>query len=78
MVDLSEVEDNDYQKRILAMLQRHQQMWSGQLGEIKEVSQGIQLKPGTRQICQQACRAGPRRTEIIEEHVTKILAAEFI
>lgn len=45
MVDLSDIEDDDNRKRILHMLQRHEQMWSGYLGEIEGVSHRIELTP---------------------------------
>lgn len=49
-VDLSNIDNEDYQKQIITMLKCNEQMWSGHLGEIKEVSHRIYLKPGTHPI----------------------------
>lgn len=53
MFDRSEIEDDDYRKRILDMLQHHEQIWSGDLEEMKGVSHRIDIKPDTHPACQQ-------------------------
>lgn len=59
MVDLCDIEDEAYRTQILAMLELHEQMWPGNLGEIEGVSHRIELKMDTRVIRQQPYRAGP-------------------
>lgn len=44
MVDLS---DTDNRNQNIAMLKRHERMWSGHFGEIKVASHRIKLEPGT-------------------------------
>lgn len=66
MVNLSDIEDQAYRRRILAMLELHEQMWLGHVVEIKGVSHRIEFKQGSRPIPQEPYRAGPQLHELIE------------
>ena len=59
-VDLSHIEDEKLKKKIMDMLERHQSMWDGHLGEIKATAHRIALKPNSRPIRQQPYHAGPK------------------
>lgn len=53
MFDISYIEEDDYRKWILAILQRREHIWSAHLDEIKCVPHRIALKLVTRPISQQ-------------------------
>lgn len=77
-VYLSDVKDQFTKKLITSILEKHQDMLSGQLGTIKGPPHRIDADPGTRPIKQLPYRSGPKRRQLIDEHVDKTLAAEFI
>lgn len=60
------------------MLERHQDMWAGQLWIIKCPPHRNDVKPGKPPINQPLYRAGPSRRELIDEHVEKMHVAEVI
>lgn len=78
MVDLSDIDDETFVKHVRAMLERQEKIWSGHLGEIRVVEHQIDLKPGTRPLCQQTYINRLQRCEIIEEPVDKMLSADVI
>ena len=70
---MSHIEDEKLKKKIMDMLERHQSMWDGHLGEIKAAARRIALKPNSRPIRQQPYRAGPKSREILDQHIQKQL-----
>ena len=55
------------------MLEQHQSIWDGHLGEIKATAHRIALKPNSGPIRQQPYRAGPKSREILDQHIQKQL-----
>ena len=51
---------------IRKMIQRHESMWNGALGEISTAEHRIDLTPGARPQHSQPYRAGPKQTELEE------------
>lgn len=78
MIDFSDIKDEMYGKQVLFILELHEKMCSGHLGEINVLAHRIKLKPGTRPPRQHPYSAGTLRRELIEENVNKMLAAKDI
>lgn len=78
MVDDSDFEEEKYRMQVLLMLAHYVNMWSGHLGEIKGVADRIELKSGTHPLRQTPYRACPKRYELIEEHVNKMISGGVI
>ena len=55
------------------ILERHQSMWDGNLGEIKATAHRIALKPNSRSIRQQPYSAGAKSREILDQQIQKQL-----
>ena len=59
-VNLDDIGDADLRKRVIEMLETHQDMWtSGRLGEISATEHRIDLEPGTKPIRSMPYREGP-------------------
>ena len=76
-VDLSHV-PKDYAERFRKMLEKHDDMWSGHLGEITTVQHHIDLKPGARPIYQKPRRTGLSARKFVGEEVDRMLKAKVI
>lgn len=66
------------QKARSGIPERQQDMWATQLGIINGPPYFIDVNAGTQPIKQSPYRAGPQRRKLIDEHVVKMLATEFI
>jgi len=75
---LTNLRDPTLKSEILAMLERHSQMWSGKLGEIAATEHRIRLKPNTDPIRQTPYRAGHQNRKLINEQVESMLKAGVI
>ena len=53
-------------------------MLQGQIGQIKETSDHIDLVPSARSQRQQPYQAGPKKRKLIEEYINELLEANFI
>lgn len=78
MADLLHIDDDDYRKRILVMLKRHEHMWSGHIREIKGTSHRIDMEPVTCPILQHPYCYGKQRGQLIEDHVKRMFTVEVI
>jgi hypothetical protein len=56
------------------MLEPHQSMWDGHLGEITATQHRIDLIPGAKPVHSQPYRAGTRAREIEKAEIEKMLA----
>lgn len=70
--------DETYHPEIRTMQQKHESMWSGQLGEINVTKYSISLRPRTRPFKSAPYRAGPKSRELERAEVNKQLAAGVI
>jgi Reverse transcriptase (RNA-dependent DNA polymerase) len=69
---------NDLRQKVVGMLTKHQDMWSGNLGEIKVTSHRIELIPGAKPVFQPPYRAGQKSRGIEKEEVERMLEAGVI
>jgi hypothetical protein len=76
-VDLSHL-DSTERKAITNMLEPHQAMWDGHLGEVTATQHRIDLIPGDKPVHSQPYRAGTRAREIEKAEIEKILAQGVI
>lgn len=76
-IDLAQVPDH-LRARARAVLKRHEQLWSGHLGEIHEAKHYIDLTPGARPFRSQPYRAGPKQRELEAAEIRRMLAANVI
>ena len=76
-INLEDVEKK-YHSDIRSMLKRHEEMWSGKLGEIKVSEHHIDLVPGARPAKSHPYRAGPKARELEQFEIEKQLKAEVI
>ena len=77
-INLSHVEDISLRSRIIKMLEKHEGLWDGRLGEIKATVHQIALKPNTRPMHQQLFRAWPKSREVLEQHIKQQLEVGVI
>jgi hypothetical protein len=76
-VDLSHL-DSTERKAVTNMLEPHQAMWDGHLGEVTATQHRIDLIPGARPVHSQPYRAGTRAREIEKAEIEKMLAQGVI
>jgi hypothetical protein len=51
---------NDLRRKVVGLLTKHQDMWSGNLGEIKVTSHRVELIPGAKPVLQPPYREGQK------------------
>jgi transposase InsO family protein len=76
-VDLSHLESAERQA-VTDMLEPHQAMWDGHLGEVTATKHRIDLIPGAKPVHSQPYRAGTRAREIEKAEIEKMLAQGVI
>ena len=59
------------------MLQKHEAMWNGKLGNIKAPPHRIESKDGTKPVHAHPYRAGPHARKAEEEEVQRLLEADL-
>ena len=78
-VNLDHIGDADLPKRLIEMLETHQDMWkSGRLGEISATEHRIDLEPGTNHIRFMPYRQGPAMRDKSAAEIRKMLDAGVI
>ena len=78
-VKLCHIDDADLRKRVIEMLETHQDMWtSGRLGEISATEHRIELEPGTKPIRSMPYRQGPAMRDKAAAEIRKMLDAGVI
>ena len=77
-IKLDHVEDTEFRDRIMRMLEKHETVFEGKLGQVESTVHRINLKPGTPPVRLQPYRAGPDKREKIREQIEYQLAAGVI
>ena len=78
-VNLEHIGDAGLRKRVIEMLETHQDMWtSGRLGEISATEHRIDLEPGTKPIRSMPYRQGPALRDKDASEIRKMLDAGVI
>ena len=76
-IELPDVEVRD-RERVRRMLTEFEDMWQGQLGEVKGRSHKIDLVPGARPQAVQPYRAGDHKRKVIQENIDELLEKKVI
>ncbi len=76
--NLEDFSEKSLKEGILRMLRKHQDMWKGQLGEVKATEHRIDLEPDTRPIRQAPYRAGQKTRELIKSEIDRMTAQGVI
>jgi len=63
---------------VLSLLEKHQAVWSGNLGSFKATEHLIELKPGSKPVRISPYRMGPQTWELIKAQVDRVLMLEDI
>ena len=78
-VNIDRIDDADLRKRVIEMLQTHQDMWtSGRLGEISATEHRVELESGTKAIRPMPYRHGRAMRDKAKEEIRKMLDAGVI
>ena len=75
---MKNLDNQNLQPKIIAILAKYEQMWNGELGEIHATTHRIQLKPETTPIRQPPYRAGHQNRKVISDQVDSMLQAGVI
>eukprot|EP00171_Calliarthron_tuberculosum_P022928 IDg22928t1 len=76
-VDLSKV-PTAYRQMAQNLLRKHEHLWSGHLGKIRETEHYIDLVPGARPFRSHPYRAGPKQRELEDAEIQRMLEADVI
>ena len=76
-LDLSHLEPAE-SKSLTVMLEPHQAMWDGHLGEVTATQHRVDVIPEAKYVNYQPYRAGTRDREIKKAEIEKMLAQEVI
>ena len=78
-VNLDHIGDADLRKRVMEMLETHQDMWtSGRIGEISATEHRIHLEPGMKPVRFMPYRQGPAMRDKATAEIRKMLDAGVI
>lgn len=75
---LEHVETDNLRKAILAMLRKHETMWTTPLGQIRATHHYIELEMGTKPVQQMPYRKGPDMRQLVSNEIEKLLTADVI
>ena len=70
--------DGKLRRKVLQVLDKHEAMWNGKLGELRATEHRIELKEGTRPIRQVPYRAGHHSREMIKRQINAMKDAGVI